>query len=170
MRALLPLTLLLVAGCVAVPPAPAPDASAPRFDAIGFFTGHSEGTARLKVLFRHPVPVHVISDGRVEAGGTLVLDQVIREGAKPPRSRTWRIREVSPGFYAGTLVPDATGPVSGVATAGRLRLSYPMKGGLRVEQVLALAPGGRSTHNVLVVRALGLPIAVLAEEIARRPG
>lgn len=169
MRALL-LAPLLLTGCVAVPTLPPPDPTSPRFDAIAFFTGHSTGTATLKVAFRPAKPVHVTSDGRVAPDGTLILDQTIVEGAKPPRRRTWRIREVAPGRYAGTLTPDATGPVSGTATPGRLRLAYPMKDGLRVEQTLALAPDRRSTQNVLVVRALGLPVAVLEETIARHGG
>lgn len=168
----LPLLPLLAAaalatGCVRVPALPPASPGAPPFDAVGFFTGHSTGVAELKVLLHRREAVLVESEGRVGDDGTLVLDQTVTQGAKPPHHRRWRIREVSPGHYAGTLTPDATGPVRGLASPGRLRLAYPMKGGLQVEQNLVAAPDGGSAHNVLVVRKYGMVVAAF-EEVIRK--
>jgi len=163
MRPLPFLLIPLAAACVPVPAGPAPDARAPVFPVFRFFEGRSSGEATLRVAFRRRVPVHVESIGRVE-GDTLFLHQVIREGAKPPRERDWRIREVAPGRYAGSL-SDAEGAVMAEASPGRLHLQFTMKGGLATEQWLTLAPDGRSAHNVLTARKLGIVVAALEETI-----
>jgi hypothetical protein len=132
---------------------------------LGFFEGRSEGLATLKVVFRGRVPVRVESFGRVEAG-TLVLRQIVHEGAKPPRERAWRISETAPGRFTGTL-SDAAGPVTAEATPGRLHILFAMKGGVDAEQWLTLAPDGRSAHNVLTARKFGIVVAVLDETIRK---
>lgn len=160
------LLLLPLAGCVGVPPLD-PVAPAPRFDPFVFFAGHSEGTATLRKLFSRPVPVHVVSDGHLD-GAELVLDQVVTEGEKPPRHRQWRLRQIAPGRYAGTL-SDATGAVTAETQGNRLHIAFTMKGGLPTQQWLTLAPDGASAHNLLVVRKLGLSVAVLDETIRKAP-
>jgi hypothetical protein len=42
-----------------------------------------------------------------------------------------------------------------------------MNGGLRADQWLALQPGGKVLHNVMIVRKFGLPLARLEEVITR---
>lgn len=42
-----------------------------------------------------------------------------------------------------------------------------MKGGLPTEQWLILAADGRSAHNTMVVKKLGMRVAVLEEEIVK---
>jgi hypothetical protein len=144
---------------------PAPAAAPARFDPLAFFAGRTEGTGRLKIVLRRGRGVRVEGRGRVEQG-TLVLDQRVAEEGKPPRTRTWRIRAVAPGRYAGTL-SDAAGPVAGETSGDRLHLSFPMTGGLRAEQWLQLEPGGRAARNRLVVRKLGITVARLDERIVR---
>lgn len=156
---MLTLSLLLAAGPHAATPTPR------RFDALAFFDGHSEGEGRLKVVLHGGKLVHVRSDGHRE-GGTLVLDQRVEEEGKPARERTWHIRQVSPGRYAGTL-SDAAGPVTGETRGDRLHLAFRMKGGLKADQWLTLAPDGQSAHNVLKVRKLGIVVATLEETIRR---
>jgi hypothetical protein len=143
----------------------APDAKAQPFPVFAFFEGRSEGRARLKIAFRTSEAVRVESVGRVERD-TLVLRQTIFEGTKPAREREWRIREVTPGRYAGTL-SDAEGPVTGEALPGRLHLAFRMKGGVAAEQWLTLAPDGRSAHNVLTARKFGIVVAALEETIRK---
>jgi hypothetical protein len=155
-----------LSACVAAPPI-APPAPAPRFDAFAFFDGVSEGHATLRVLLHRAVPVVVHSHGRRTGDGTLVLDQLVEEGAKPARERSWHLREIGPGRYAGTL-SDAAGPVTGESDGNRLHLAFAMKGGLPTEQWLTLAPDGQSAHNILIVRKLGLTVAVLDETIRRQ--
>ena len=166
MRRVALLPLLLVGGCVALPAPPPIDPAASPFPALAFFTGRTEGQGRLRVALHRTVPVIVYGRGRIEADGTLVLDQDVAEGAKPSRQRQWRIRETAPGRLAGTL-SDAAGPVTGEAAGGRLHLRFPMKGGLVAEQWLVLAPDGRSARNLLTVRGHGLAIARLEETIRR---
>jgi hypothetical protein len=165
LKRLTPLAAILTAACMNVPSSgPAALGAAP-FPVLGFFDGRSEGRATLKVAFRGRVPVRVESLGRIEAG-TLVLRQIVHEGAKPPRERAWRIRETAPGHFAGTL-SDAAGPVTADATPGRLHIVSAMKDGVAAEQWLTLAPDGRSAHNVLTARKFGIVVAVLDETIRK---
>jgi hypothetical protein len=142
-------------------------APAAAFPVLRFFEGRTEGTGRLKVLLRSAETVGVASFGRVAEDGTLLLAQTVSEGGKAPRTREWRIRETAPGRYSGSLT-DAIGPVTGETVGDRLRLRYRMKGDLRVEQWLTLAPGGRAASNRLVVRKFGLTVATLDETIRKR--
>lgn len=164
-RLLLPIPLLL-AGCAAAASPPAPDAAAPAFPVLAFFEGRSEGRGRLKIAFKSPRPIHVQSQGRIGKDRTLLLQQVIKEGDKPPRTREWRIRELSPGLFAGTLT-DASGPIRAEVRHDLLHISFRMKGGLDADQWLTLAPGGRSAHNIMVVRKFGVTVAALDETISK---
>jgi hypothetical protein len=160
--ALLP---LLLAG-----PLPAQDraaaAAASRFDPIAFFTGRTQGTGRLRPILSPGRAIDVQGEGRVDRDGTLILRQTVEERGKDPRRREWRIREVAPGRYAGTL-SDAAGPVAGELVEGRLRLRYRMKGGLNVVQRIEAAPDGRSARNRMTISRLGVPVARLDETIRR---
>ena len=147
---------------------PAPIATTgPAFSPQRFFAGRTEGTGELKTLFspRHTVRVH--GSGRVDADGTLILDQSVDEQGKPAKQREWRIHETAPGRYTGTL-SDATGPVVANVTGNRLDIRFEMKGGLAAEQWLDLAPDGRSARNHMSIRKLGIVVATLNETI-RKP-
>lgn len=138
----------------------------PRFDPIAFFAGRTEGRGRLKVILRRGRAIHVRGSGRVEPDGTLVLDQVVRQGDAAPQPRRWRIRRVAPGRYAGTLT-DARGPVAIEAQGDRLTIRFTIGGGVGVEQRLVLAPDGRSARNRLVARRFGVTLATLDETIGK---
>ena len=141
-------------------------AAPPRFDAIRFFNGRTEGMGRLRVAFHKPVAVRVHGHGHVERDGALVLEQRVEEGDKPGRDRTWRIAEVAPGRYRGTL-SDATGPVTGEMRGDELRLRFHSSGGIAIEQRLHLAPDGRAAANRLTARKLGIVVARLDETIRK---
>lgn len=176
------LALLLLGACVSTPPVTAPvaRAEAPRFDPFTFFLGASRGEGMLDKVLSDSVPVRVESRGRIESAAipetswsapsrnVLVLDQTVREGDKPARQRQWRLVEVAPGRYEGTLT-DAIGPVRGAASGNRLVLEYPMKGSFKVRQELTLSPDGERAQNVLKVSQLGVTVAVLVEDIRRVP-
>jgi hypothetical protein len=98
----------------------------------------------------------------------LLLDQTVTEGDKPPRARQWRLVEVAPGRYEGTLT-DAIGPVRGEARGNLLVLEYTMEGSFKVRQELTLAPDGMRADNRLKVSQLGITEAVLAEDIRKTP-
>lgn len=140
-------------------------AAPPAFDPLRFFAGRTEGTGRLHIVMRHPRTVRVHGRGRVQ-GGELVLAQTVDEAGAPLRSREWRIRQIAPGRYAGTL-SDAHGPVTGEASGDTLNLRYKAKGGVAIEQRLRLAPDGRSAANRLVARKLGIVVARLDETIRK---
>ncbi|MFN3864917.1 MAG: DUF3833 family protein [Erythrobacter sp.] len=176
---LAPLALMLTA-CVSLPERAAPLALAdrPRFDPFTFFVGESRGEGVLDKVLSDPVPVRVESRGRIaverrpgsswaEPPSTmLVLDQTIREGDKPPRARQWKLVEIAPGRYEGTLT-DAIGPVRGETRGNLLVLEYMMEGGFRVRQELTLSPDAMRADNVLKVSQLGITVAVLAEAIRK---
>ncbi len=166
MRPLLLAAPLFLAACVAAPRSAAPDAAAPDFPVLRFFEGRSEGRGRLRIAFKAARPIHVQSEGRIHADRTLLLRQMIREGDEPARSREWRIREVAPGRFAGSL-SDASGPVKAEVKHDRLHISFPLKGGFDADQWLTLAPGGRSAHNVMLVRKFGITVAALDETIRK---
>lgn len=150
---------------LAVPAIVAADTPVAQFDPIRFFEGRTKGRGTLKILMRGAQPVAVEGLGRVEADGTLVLSQSVTQGAEPPRTREWRIRQTTPGHYVGSL-SDAVGPVTGESDGGTLTLRFPGKGAA-IEQVLTLSADGRSAHNVLTARKLGIRVAVLDETITR---
>ncbi len=159
-------TPLLLSACVETPRLGRVDPAGQPFPVAQFFTGRTQGEGVLKVMMSGSRKVQVSSRGRREADGWIALDQTVREEGKPARTRSWRLREVAPGRYAGTL-SDAAGPVTGRATGDRLHLSFTMRGGLDAEQWLTLAPGGRSARNVMVVSKFGVPVAALEETIRR---
>jgi hypothetical protein len=140
-------------------------AAVPDFDPLRFFAGRTQGEGQLKIVLRARVPVSVRGMGRME-GDTLVLDQVVEEGAKPPRTRRWRLRKVAPTRYEGTLT-DARGTVVAEADGPRLRLRFTSNDGFQVRQWLTLAADGRSAANRLEARRLGVTVATLDERIAK---
>ncbi len=158
--------LLLLSGCVAMPRVDSPQAAAPPFKVAEFFTGRLHGEGVLEVMMSGSRTVRVSSVGRKERDGSVVLDQEIQEEGKPLRRRSWQLREVAPGRYAGTL-SDAAGPVTGIVKGNRLHLSFRMRGDMDVDQWLTLAPDGRWARNVLRVRKMGLTVAALDETIRK---
>jgi hypothetical protein len=139
---------------------------AAKFDPVAFFLGRSHGDGELRKLLSKPARISVDSLGRRERNGTLVLDQVIKVGAKPPSTRRWTMRQIGPGRFTGTLT-DAVGPASIEVAGPRATIRYRMKGGLDVSQQLALQPGGRTVLNRLTVTKFGIRVATLDETIRK---
>jgi len=157
---------LLLTACMNMPRPQAADASAPAFPVARFFAGTTQGQGVLRVMMSGRRLVQVSSVGRVGPDGVVIVDQSVVEQGKPPRARSWALREVAPGRYAGTL-SDAAGPVEGFVAGNRLHLRFPMRGGMEADQWLTLAPDGRSARNILRVRKLGLTVAALEETIRK---
>jgi hypothetical protein len=176
---LAPLALMLAA-CVSAPQAiaPIPQADAPRFDPFTFFAGNSAGTGVLAKVRAADTPVQVTSSGRIVTEGlreaawaapprrVLVVDQTIREGEKPARTRQWRLYEVAPDRYEGTL-SDAISPVTARVQGNQLVVEFTIKGSFKVRQELTLSPDGQRAHNVTRISQLGVTAAVLVEDIVR---
>lgn len=156
------------AGCVAVPSRAGLAAPSPTFDPLRFFAGRTAGEGELRVLLSGSRPVRVAGEGRVEPGGTLTLVQQVRRGERPPGTRTWRLRALEGGRFAGTLT-DAIGPVRAEVSGNRLHVRFRMRGGFDAEQWLFLQPGGGTVLNRMTVCKFGLPVASLRETIRRLP-
>jgi len=158
--------LLALTACTAAAP-PEAKQPGPAFDPVAFFTGATHGDGKLDQIMKGVRTVTVDSVGTPEANGSLTLTQRIAMQGDPPRTRVWRLKQVAPGRYAGSL-SDASGPVETVAIGRALRIRYPMKGGLMVEQWLVALPGGRALDNRLTVTKWGMRVASLRERIEKR--
>ena len=157
---------LALAACAAAAPPEAQQAG-PAFDPIAFFSGASHGDGRLDQIMKGTRTITVDSDGRPEADGSLTLTQRIVTQGDAPRTRLWKLKQVAPGRYSGSLT-DASGPVETIAIGRAIRIRYPMKGGLKVEQWLVALPGGRALDNRLTVTKWGIKVASLHERITKR--
>lgn len=169
LAALLPLLAAtsLVSACVSPASTKGLRTAEPVFAVEHFFAGCLRGEGRLRQIFADAQAVAVDSRGRTEPDGTVVLDQEIRRGARPPERRQWRLRPAGAGRWTGTL-SDAAGPVAARVRGNELRLSFPLSRLLRMEQFLYLRPGGQIADNRATVRGLGVPVAALDEVISRK--
>ena len=165
MKRMIAVLALALAACgAAAPPEAAEQGEA--FDPVAFFTGRSHGDGMLDQIMKSKRRVTVDSVGKLEADGALTLTQRIAMAGDAPRTRTWRLKQTAPGRYAGSLT-DATGTVETVAIGRAIRIRYPMKGGLNVEQWLVALPGGRALDNRLTVTKWGMRVASLHERIEK---
>jgi len=143
-------------------------AAALSFDPMRFFSGCTHGEGELKVLLHARQRVVVTGKGRVEPDGSLVLVQRVERGKPPPKMREWRLRQVAPSRYVGTL-SDARGDVTGETTGNRLHLAFTGRDGFQVEQWLTLSADGESADNVLTAKRAGIVVARLNERITKTP-
>jgi hypothetical protein len=141
----------------AVSVASAASAAPPTLDMIDFFTGRTHGENTMNQPFVGPTPLIVDSVGRMD-GAEFVLIDTVREGKKPVRTRKWIMRESGPSHFKGTLT-DATGPVDIAVSGNGAVIRYTMKGGLKIEQVLELQPGGRMLKSTVIARKFGMRFA-----------
>ena len=158
--------LLALTACTAAAP-PEAGQPGPAFDPVAFFTGPTRGDGKLDQILKDVRTVEVDSIGRPERDGSLTLIQRIAMQGDPPRTRVWKLRQVAPGRYAGSLT-DANGPVETLAIGRAIRIRYPMRGGLQVEQWLTALPGGRALDNRMTVTKWGMRVATLRERIEKR--
>ncbi len=136
-------------------------------DPVAFFTGASHAEGRLKEALKRERRVTVDSVGRAEKDGLLILDQKMQIEGEPLKVRRWRLRQVGPNRYTGTLT-DATGPVEAQVIGRSIRIRYSMKGGLKVESRLVPLSGGRVFSNETKITKWGLKVATLTERIEKR--
>ncbi len=129
----------------------------PKLDMITFFTGRTHGENLLNQPFVGPTQLIVDSIGRMD-GKEFVLIDTVHEGKKPVRTRKWVMRADGPNHYNGTLT-DATGPVDIAVSGNAAVIRYTMKGGLKLQQVLELQPGGRLLKSSVIARKFGMRFA-----------
>ena len=133
---------------------------------LRFFEGRTEMVSVVKVVMKQPYRSRTLGAGRLLPDGSLALTQQIFDQGQPPSQRRWRIRQVGPGRFAGSM-SEAVGPVVVDEVGGRYRFKFRMKGGLAVEQWLTPQPGGRSARTDLTVRKLGMRVASSTGTIRR---
>jgi hypothetical protein len=135
-------------------------------DPLRFFEGHTEMQGRVKVMLHKAYATRSVGEGRIEPDGSLTLVQRVFDDGKPPHDRRWRVREVGPGHYSGTM-SEAVGPVTIDRVGKRYRFRFRMNGRLNVEQMMTPLPGGKAASNSTKVRKFGLVVAT-TEGIVRK--
>lgn len=155
-------------GVAALALAGAAPAQAPKpFDPVAFFTGTTHGRGELRELMGKPKKTSAQNVGRIDKDGWLILDQKVAVEGDPLRQRRWRLKQVAPGKYRGTL-SDAKGPVEADVRGQAVHIRYVMKGNIKVEQTLTPQPGGRSVTARGTFRKFGMKVAIMKEQIDRR--
>ena len=144
-------------------PAPA----APLVDPLRFFEGRTESKGTVRVFMRKSYQTQSLGQGRIESDGSLSLVQQVNDEGKPPRQRRWRIRQVGPHRFEGTM-SEAIGPVAIDQVGGRYRFRFKMKGNLSVEQWLDPLDGGMAARNSMTVRKFGMTVGTGDGTIEKR--
>ena len=137
------------------------------FDPVAFFTGTTHGRGTLNELLGKTKKTSAQSVGRVDKDGWLILDQKVDVQGDPLRLRHWRLKQVSPGRFTGTL-SEAKGPVDVAVVGQSIRIRYVMKDGIKVDQTLTPLPGGKALDNHSTFRKFGMKVATLVERIEKR--
>ena len=136
---------------------PSPAGAERESDPLRFFEGRTEYTSTVKVIARKPYHSRTIGIGEITPDGALYLIQRIDEDGKKTSNRSWRIRQVGPGRFTGTM-SDARGPVVVEQVGDRYRFRFKMKGSIAIEQWLTPLPDGRSARSRLTIRKLGVKV------------
>jgi hypothetical protein len=135
------------------------------FNPVDFFRGRSEGEGTLKVIFRSSEQIHTDNVGRAEKDGSLVLQQVIHEPGKAPRTRYWRMRQTGPNRFEGSLT-DAASPVRVDVTARGIRIRYTAQNHLNFDQQLTPV-SSTEVHDTIRVSRFGIVVAHFDETIRK---
>jgi hypothetical protein len=131
-----------------------------------FFIGATEGAGNVDVIVAGRHAMRDRTRGRMDAGGALLLDQIVEEEGKPARRRTWRLVRSGGNRITGTI-SDVRGAVAGEIGETTLHLRYRLEEGPSVEQWVALHPGGRTAQNRMTFRRFGLKVATVESTIRK---
>ena len=135
------------------------------FNPVEFFKGRTHGEGMLKIIFQSAKKMTVDSEGRAEKDGSLVLEQVVHEPGKPPRTRYWRLRQTAPDRYEGTLT-DAATPVRVDVMKDGIRIRYTGKDHLNFDQMLKPVSDTEVRDQIKVTR-FGITVAHFDETIRK---
>ncbi len=124
---------------------------------LTFFEGRTESLTNVRILTKKPFRSRAIGKGVIKADGSLDLVQRVEEQGHQPHERRWRMRQVGPGRFTGTMT-EAKGPVSAEEIDGRYRFRFRMEGSVTVEQWLTPMPDGRSAKSVVSIRKYGIKV------------
>ena len=126
-------------------------------DPLHFFEGRTESVSTISVITKKPYRSRTSGRGEISRDGTLSLVQQVREDGRPSYERRWRMRQVGPRRFAGTM-SEATGPVVVDEVRGRYRFPFKMKGSLAIEQWLTPLPGGTVARSSVSIKKLGMKV------------
>ena len=132
---------------------------------LQFFAGRTEMISIVKVMMKKPYRSRTLGSGKILSDGSLALTQQVFDEGKAPEQRHWKIRQVAPGRYVGTM-SEAAGPVSVQEVGGKYRFKFKMRGNLAVEQWMTPV-GGDAARSRLTVRKLGMTVASSTGTIRR---
>ena len=151
------LAIAPVAASTAMALAPVPARAEHLSDPLRFFEGRTESVSTVKLMMKKPFRSRSIGRGVIKSDGSLELVQQVEEQGEPTKTRRWKIRQVGPGKYSGTMT-EAKGPVTIEEVGGRYRFRFKMKGELSVEQWLTPLSGGLAAQSVLTIKKFGMKV------------
>ena len=137
--------------------AQAPAAAAKLGDPLRFWEGRTESVGTIKLIMKKPYQSRSYGRGKIREDGSLDLVQRVEDEGKPPKERRWRIRQVAPGRYTGTM-SEAIGPVTIEEVGGRYRFRFKMDGGVSVEQWITPSADGKSGANKVTIKKYGMTV------------
>lgn len=150
--------ILRAATVVSVLCASASALAAPLDNPLRFFEGRTESVGIMKMIMKKPYRVRSLGVGKIATDGTLHLVQKVHDDGEPPKERVWRIRQVGPGKFTGSM-SEAKGPVVIEQVGDGYRFRFKIKGNLSVEQWLIPNADGKSGSSKLTIRKYGMKVA-----------
>ncbi len=127
-------------------------------DPLSFFEGRTESVSTVKVILKRSFKSRSLGRGKLLPDGTLDLVQKVEDEGAPPRERHWKIRQVGPGRFAGTM-SEAVGPVVIEETPKGFRFRFKLKDNMAVEQWLIPVGNGGTARSLTTVRRFGIAVA-----------
>lgn len=135
---------------------------------LHFFEGRTESIGTVKLAMKKPFRSRAIGRGVIKPDGSLDLIQRVEDEGAPPRERHWRVRQVAPGKFTGTM-NEAKGPVTIEEVNGRYRFHFRMAGSVSIEQWLIPASDFRSGTSKVTIRKYGIRVGS-SEAVIRKLG
>lgn len=165
--------LLLVGGCGAPLRPEAFANTAPAFDPVTFWTGHTSSWGVIENLAGAPTEIITTrTDGTPEGEGGLHMIQHVSSGGKDS-VREWHVRRLGNGRFearANDMAGSATGSASGRTLHWAWVLEAKPGNGLYnvvMEQWMYLADNGTLLNRTIVTK-LGIRLAEISEQFVRR--
>ena len=125
-------------------------------DPMRFFEGRTESLSTVKLFMHRPFSSRSMGQGDI-SNGVLSLVQRVEEDGKTPFDRRWKMRQVGPGHFTGSM-NEAVGPVTVEEVGDKYRFRFKLKGSLSVEQWLTPLPGGKVARSKTTIRKLGMTV------------
>ncbi len=126
-------------------------------DPLSFFEGRTETLSTIKMVMKKPFKSRSIGRGKLLGDRSLDLVQRVEDEGRPPHERRWKIRQVGPGKFVGTM-SEAVGPVTIDETPKGYRFRFKIKDNMSVEQWLKPNPGGKSARSQVTVKRFGIAV------------